>query len=40
MHDNFGYYDKVKFKKEMKMVALGLLILTTLFAVAQIFINY
>lgn len=40
MQDNFGYYDKQKFKKEMKMVALGILILATLFAAAQIYINY
>ena len=40
MQDNFGYYDKERFKKEMKMVALGLLILTALFAAAQIYINY
>lgn len=32
--------DKERFKKEMKMVALGLLILTTLFAAAEIYINY
>ena len=39
MHDNFGYYDKVKFRKDMKMVAIGLLIISLLFAAAEMYIN-